>query len=160
MICLVFPDVPPCIFTANIQNDPLQSTDKLAIILCPKYSEADYVKRIMDLCDEVSIPCVMINPDLINMDQGFGVRARNIRKDILNTFLTSYKLITLREGAIVREAPKGYTVWIEDESKDDGYTLLNSFAVDPPRETITDLLNVSLVIYYRFISSLVMFIDI
>ena len=31
--------VPPCIRAANIQNDPLEPTDKIAMILCPQYSE-------------------------------------------------------------------------------------------------------------------------
>jgi len=70
----VFPEVPPCVNTANIQNDVLKSTDQLAIILCPRYSETDYVQRVMDLCDEKGIPCLLINPSLINMDQGYGVR--------------------------------------------------------------------------------------
>jgi len=63
-------EVPPCVQTANIQNDPLSETDKLAILLCPLSYEADYVYRVVNLCDEKGIPCVMINPNLINMDQG------------------------------------------------------------------------------------------
>lgn len=65
-------EVPPCVMTANIQNDMLGETDRIAIILCPQYSETDYVQRIIDMCNEKSIPCIMINPALINMDQGFG----------------------------------------------------------------------------------------
>jgi len=63
-------EVPPCIQTANVQNDALLSTDEIAIIICPLSYEADYVKRVVDLCEEKKIPCVMINPNLINMDQG------------------------------------------------------------------------------------------
>ena len=51
--------------------------------------------------------------DLINMDQGFGVRARNIRKTLLSTFITTYKLKTLSQGAVVREWPNKFTVWKE-----------------------------------------------
>lgn len=69
-----FPDVPPCVYTANMQNDGLKPTDKLAVVFCPKYSETEAVKRIMDMCDEAAIPCLLVNPDLINMDQGYGVR--------------------------------------------------------------------------------------
>jgi hypothetical protein len=65
-------EVPPCVYTANIKNDDIEVTDKVAIILCPLASEADSVKRIMDSCTASGVPLIMINPDLINMDQGFG----------------------------------------------------------------------------------------
>lgn len=66
-------EVPYCVQTSNIQNDPIADTDKLVIILCPLYSEADFVKRLLDLCTTTNTPCILINPELINMDQGFGV---------------------------------------------------------------------------------------
>lgn len=67
-------EVPVGVYTANVQNDPLGTTDKAAIILCPLYSETDYVQRVVDLCVNNNVLCIMINPNLINMDQGFGVR--------------------------------------------------------------------------------------
>ena len=139
----LFPEVPPCVFTSNIQNDGIESTDQMAIILCPRYSETDYVKRVLELCDERSLPCILINPELINMDQGFGMRARNIKKDILNTFTTTYKLITLKDGALVREWPKGYSVWAEDTSVNSGYVPLQCYANDPPKDVIQELFEVS-----------------
>ena len=132
-------EVPSSIFTANIQNDPLVKSDKLAVILCPLSSETDYVKRVLDMCVEADIPCVLINPQLINMDQGFGVRARNLRKTLLNTFTTSYKLKTTKFGAIVREWPLGFSVWNEDSSTEDGYRLLETYREDPPRELVDEL---------------------
>ena len=65
-------EVPPCVYTANIKNDDILPTDKVAILLCPLASEADSVKRLMDSCTASGVPLIMINPDLINMDQGFG----------------------------------------------------------------------------------------
>ena len=62
--------VPFCVQTSNIQNDVILPTDKIVIILCPQYSETDYVERIVDVCDIQNIPCILINPELINMDQG------------------------------------------------------------------------------------------
>lgn len=67
-------EVPPCVFTANIQNDAVLPSDQAIIILCPLYSEADYVSRLTDICLERNIPCILLNPNLINGDQGFGVR--------------------------------------------------------------------------------------
>jgi len=132
-------EVPQSLQTANVQNDPLAPTDRVAILLCPLYSESDYVKRVVELCATESIPCIMVNPDLINMDQGFGVRARNIRKNLLNQFVTTYKLKTMKDGAVVREWPKGFAVWNEDESAPGGYTLLQCYSTEPTREIINDL---------------------
>jgi hypothetical protein len=137
------PEVPPCIFASNIQNDPLLDTDKLAIILCPRYSETDFVKRVMDMCDEKGVPCLLLNPELINMDQGYGVRARNIRSVILSTFTLVYKLTTLSDGALVRDYPRGFTIWVEDESQDEGYTMLKSYTTEPSRETVDEVFTVS-----------------
>eukprot|EP01036_Dinobryon_divergens_P028774 gene28774-37775_t len=131
--------VPSCIRAANIQNDPLEPTDKLAMILCPQYSETDYVKRVMDMCDFSGVPVVMVNPQLINMDQGYGVRARNIRKTLINSFSTVYKLKTLKTGAIVKEYPYPYTVWGEDSTADGGYKLLKTFESDPTIEEVDEL---------------------
>eukprot|EP01038_Epipyxis_sp_PR26KG_P013884 gene13884-18618_t len=131
--------VPSSIFTANIQNDRLEKSDKLAIIVCPLYSEADYVKRVIDMCDEQNIPTILINPELVNMDQGYGVRAKNIKKLILSRFVTTYKLKTLSKGALVREWPNDYTLWIEDMTQEGGYRLLQSYTNEPTREEISDI---------------------
>jgi len=45
-------------------------------------------------------------------------------------------------GAIVREWPAGFSVWNEDETSEDGYTHLQSYARDPPRELVDDLFEV------------------
>mmetsp|Transcript_15273 Transcript_15273/g.33708 ORF Transcript_15273/g.33708 Transcript_15273/m.33708 type:complete len:358 (-) Transcript_15273:144-1217(-) len=133
-------EVPPCVFTANIMNDNLAPTDKLVIIACPLYSEVDAVKRILDMCEANSVPCIMLNPQLINMDQGFGVRARNLRKGLLDSFTTTYKLKTLREGAVVREHPLLFTVWKEEATQQDGYRALGTSVTDPTFEEIDNLM--------------------
>jgi len=52
-------EVPSCIRTANIQNDPISVQDKIVIILCPLYSESDSVKRVLDLCVANGTPCII-----------------------------------------------------------------------------------------------------
>lgn len=133
--------VPGCMVTANIQNDPIQPTDKAAVLICPLHYETDFVQRVVSQCDEQGIPLFMVNPDLISMDQGFGVRARNLRKQLLSTFVTTYKLKTLAQGAVVREWPQGFSVWNECPEAEDGtgYTLLDSFTRDPTREMLDDM---------------------
>lgn len=132
-------EVPSSIFTANIQNDVLSPSDAIAIILCPQSTEVDSVKRVVDMCESKSIPCIIINPSLVNMDQGYGVRARNLRKDLISKFTTVYKLKTMKYGAIVREWPSGYSVWNDDATNVDGYRILQTYAADPSRELIDDL---------------------
>jgi hypothetical protein len=69
--------------------------------------------------------------------------ARNIRRTTLDTFTTTYKLKTTTNGAVVREWPKGYSVWIENATVPEGYSLLGSFAVDPGLEVVEDMYDVS-----------------
>jgi hypothetical protein len=106
-------EVPPCVFSADIGNDALSPQDRIALLLCPLSYEADSVRRVLSLCDDAGIPVVMINPQLVNMDQGYGVRARKLRSELLSTFVTAYKLKTMPQGAIIREWPSGYSLWNE-----------------------------------------------
>jgi hypothetical protein len=162
--------VPPCISTANIQNDGLKETDVVAIIVCPQYSEADCIQRILDLTIENNILCIMINPNIINRDQGFGVRkftiqyiisslivfcslllliiiysyvilgAKNLRKNILAKFQTAYLLKTLKSGALVREWPGPFTLWKEDSQATDGYILIQNYNQEPDSTEISEIL--------------------
>lgn len=67
-----------------------------------------------------------------------------MRKDVLGTFLTSYKLKTMATGALVREWPMGFSVWNEDASAPDGsgYRLLETYKNDPSRELMNELYDV------------------
>jgi hypothetical protein len=134
--------VPACVVCANIQKDDVQLQDELVIMLCPQHYEADNVKRVQQQCDEMNKPSIMINPNLISGDQGFGTRARLFRNEFMNTFSTTYKLTTMPSGAVVREWPRGFSVWAEDEEVEHGYTLLETFVSDPPRQVINDLYDV------------------
>jgi len=71
-----------------------------------------------------------------------------MRENLINTFTVSYKLKTTDMGAIVREWPSGFSIWIEDSTKADGYRLLDSYLTDPPNEIIFDLYDV--INYYYF----------
>ena len=45
----------------------------------------------------------------------------------MDTFQTAYKLKTLEFGAIAREWPGGFSVWMEDATLADGYKMLGNF---------------------------------
>lgn len=49
----------------------------------------------------------------------------------------------MKQGAVVREWPHGYSIWNEDATSDDGYTLLKCFVSDPIREVVDELYDVS-----------------
>ena len=66
-----------------------------------------------------------------------------MRANLIDPFQIVYKLKTLTDGAIVREFPNGYSVWMEDENSDGGYELLQSFKKEPSNEAVNDLLDVS-----------------
>jgi hypothetical protein len=53
-----------------------------------------------------------------------------MRKEVIDTFKMSYKLKTLENGAIVREWPGGFCVWMEDPTLEDGYKMLGNFGGD------------------------------
>jgi hypothetical protein len=49
----------------------------------------------------------------------------------------------MKTGAVVREWPAGYSIWNEDTSAPEGYTLLQTYAKEPPRELVDALYDVS-----------------
>jgi len=102
--------VPPCVECANIQNDCVEAEDVLVVLLCPLSYEAEAARRIQDQCDAMNKPCVMINSNLMNTDRGYGVRARDLRNTLINSFTTAYELKTMPQGAVVREWPAGFSV--------------------------------------------------
>lgn len=54
-----------------------------------------------------------------------------------------YKLKTLKTGAVVREFPYPYSVWSEDSKAEGGYKLLKTFDIDPSREELDEIFDVS-----------------
>lgn len=59
---------------ANVLKDHVNQMDSIALIVCPLYSEVDAVRRVISECDDLGVACILINPNLNNPDQGFGVR--------------------------------------------------------------------------------------
>jgi hypothetical protein len=61
-----------------------------------------------------------------------------MRKTLLSSFATAYKLKTLRNGAIVREWPRAYSLHVEDREAEGGYRILKNFTTDPSFEQIDE----------------------
>jgi hypothetical protein len=68
--------------------------------------------------------------------------ARAMRSSLINPFVTCYKLKTLADGAIVREWPSGFSLWMDDADATEGYTHLQTYVSEPPNETVLDLIDV------------------
>ena len=47
------------------------------------------------------------------LNKNYIVHGLKRRSSLINTFTTAYKLKTMANGAIVREYPKGYSVWVD-----------------------------------------------
>ena len=67
-------EVPSCVRASNIQSDSISDDDIIAILVCPQSTELEVVKSVLVMCDQRNIPCILINPDLINSDLGLGLR--------------------------------------------------------------------------------------
>ncbi len=60
----------------------------------------------------------------------------------MNTFVLGYKLKTMKYGALVREWPRGYSVWNDDPTNPDGYRILITYGREPSNELLLDLYDV------------------
>jgi len=123
--------VPPCVRLAAI-GDRTQPEDKAYIIVCPRSPEAVGVEKLMAEVDE-SVPMVLWNPDLINMDvTGYGVVGRGFRTRVLDVLTDSYYLRTLAWGAVAKQGPlRPFSLWQADESREEGYRLIRTFDQEP-----------------------------
>lgn len=66
--------LPSCVTLAAMQRDTVTSSTRYIILLCPQYSEVEAVERLVSNCREEDVKVIMINPSLVNVDQGFGLR--------------------------------------------------------------------------------------
>ena len=59
---------------------------------------------------------------------------------MLGTFVTTYKLKTLRKGAVVREWPKDFSIWKEDQTVLEGYTIVETFTDAPSDQEVNEIM--------------------
>lgn len=62
-----------------------------------------------------------------------------MQKNVLNTLSVAYKLKTLRLGALVKEYPGKYTLWVEDASSEGGYQWHANYDNEPANAEIEDI---------------------
>lgn len=67
------------------------------------------------------------------------LEARNLRKTVLDTFTTVYTLKTLRLGAVVRQWPRSYSLWIDDPDVDGGYSWMQNFTEEPAFSEVEEI---------------------
>lgn len=89
------------------------------------------------------------------------IGARNLRAEVLDTFTTTYKLRTLKDGALVKEWPGQFTLWIEDSAAEGGYAMAQSSANEPTNDDIFELFDVSDFIhsYMVILSNIIVYHD-
>jgi hypothetical protein len=70
-----------------------------------------------------------------------------MRKTLLDNFVTAYKLKTLRTGALVREWPRAYSLYIEDNEVEGGYSIVQNYSTEPSGVDMEEALQVSYLSY-------------
>jgi len=135
--------VPPCARFASLSRDTPDSKDAALIFICPRASEVDALKKVLAWHEEKlgdEVPLIFINPDLVDMGvTGFGLAGRMLRESLINTLVPAYYLRTLEWGAVTRSYPLGFSTWLEDESAEGGYTLLDTRERLPNAEDLDEL---------------------
>lgn len=120
--------VPPSTRFASLSRDRPAATDRALIMVCPKASEVDSLKVVLrDVEEELNIPVIFINPELVNMGvTGFGAAGRMLREQLIDTLVNTYYLRTLEWGAVTRAYPRAFTVHQTDAAAEGGYRIVKT----------------------------------
>jgi hypothetical protein len=139
--------VPPCVEFASCCRTSRAAkgveNDALVFFFCPKASESDSVEEILRKTEE-NAPnlrlSAFVNPVLVDMGvTGFGLTGRMLRERLIDPLQFTYYLRTLPWGALTREWPKPYSVWLEDEDQEGGYRLIQTLDRLPSNPEVEDI---------------------
>ena len=120
------------------------SKDNLAIFYCPKASEAETVELFLSKLETNENnrhnQAIFVNANLINMGvTGLGLTSRLLRERLLDDLEEVYCLKQLPWGALTRCWPREFTLWQQDETKEDGYRKIKQLGgVHPLDQEVED----------------------
>ena len=115
------------------QIDP---EDEVFIVACPSSVEVDRAEKLSQVAGDR--PVIFLIPQLEDVAiVGIGLAARQLRDRFIKNIYSSYYLRPIEGGAILRNHPSQWQVWLEKES---GYELATELSTKPIGEDLERLM--------------------
>ena len=110
--------------------------DELFIVTCPSAVEVERAEKLSQLAGDR--PVIFLIPQLEDVAVvGIGLAARQLRDRFIKNIYTCYYLRPLQEGAILRDHPSPWQIWLEKESE---YELAKELSSKPMGEDLERLM--------------------
>lgn len=110
--------------------------DEIFIVTCPSAVEVERAEKLSNLAGDR--PVIFLIPQLEDVAVvGIGLAARQLRDRFIKNIYTCYHLRPIADGAILRNHPSRWQVWLEKES---GYELATELSSKPMGEDLDRLM--------------------
>lgn len=113
--------------------------DAAVVIVTPRASEVENLQIVVEAA--VSLPVVVICPDLVDMGvTGLSLNARQLRDRFIDTFEEAYFLRTYPWGALLRQYPGNWGLWVDAPGTEVGFRLVKELETKPNSTQVDEIL--------------------
>ena len=114
----------------------MDNEDEIYIVACPSAVEVERAEKLSNLAGDR--PVIFLIPQLEDVAVvGIGLAARQLRDRFIKNIYTCYHLRPIPDGAILRNHPSLWQVWLDKES---GYELATELSTKPMGEDLDRLM--------------------
>ena len=114
----------------------MSAVDEIYLVTCPSAVEVERAEKLSNLAGDR--PVIFLIPQLEDVAVvGIGLAARQLRDRFIKNIYTCYYLRPIPEGAILRNHPSSWQIWLEKES---GYELATELSTKPMGEDLDRLM--------------------
>jgi len=114
--------------------------DEMFIVACPSAVEVERAEKLSQVVGDR--PVLFLIPQLEDVAVvGIGLAARQLRDRFIKNIYSCYYLRPIEEGAILKNHPSPWQIWLEKESdSSDNYELATELATKPMGEDLERLM--------------------
>ena len=110
--------------------------DEMFIVACPSAVEVERAEKLSQVAGDR--PVLFLIPQLEDVAiVGIGLAARQLRDRFIKNIYSCYYLRPIEEGAILKDHPSAWQIWLEKES---GYELATELTTKPMGEDLERLM--------------------
>jgi len=113
--------------------------DEIFILACPSAVEVERAEKLSQVVGDR--PVLFLIPQLEDVAVvGIGLAARQLRDRFIKNIYSCYYLRPIEEGAILKNHPSPWQIWLENEELENNYELATELATKPMGEELERLM--------------------
>ena len=133
-------DLPPYEILGIEQSNLNPDEDSGIFIVVPRASEVNLLASTINAAQ--FLPVIVVNPDLVDMGvTGLSLNARNLRREVIDTFEQAYYLKVFSWGVLLRAYPGKWGLWVDAPGTPVGFRLVKELDKRPSSDDIDEILS-------------------